>query len=135
MEYALAGVRADVRDQAPSSIDPGTDLPRQTEELPGHFRVVLSQVGHGFDVILGDDQHVSRSLRVQVGKGQRSVVLRNDLSGDVPCRYRAEDAVVQPVVTPRSARRLEKSSSPWWSSNESSRRSLRRIVRTLPLKS
>src|SRR5699024_1828626 len=93
MEHGLSGVRAGVEDQSEVAITVrgghlGSDL-----RGVGEQRGVLRELGHVPAMCPGHDEHMHRSLRVQVLEGDHVVVLVDALGGDVPGDDLAEDAV------------------------------------------
>jgi hypothetical protein len=77
VEYRLAGVGSDVRNEAPSAIDPlgVREVRGRTNDVCEHLSVVVRDRRQVLDVVLRDQEDVSGRLRIRVAERDDGVGL------------------------------------------------------------
>ena len=96
VENALAGALAAVEHEAVAVGDGyvGCDRAGGGEYRAQVVVMQRAEVVGGRDVILGDDQHVMRRLRIDIPESEDQVILEDDIGRDLAPDYLAKKAIV-----------------------------------------
>src|SRR5919106_1739007 len=102
VEYRLARVGSDVRNEAPSAlVDPlgAREVSGRVDDVREHLSVVVRDRRQVLDVVLRDQEDVCGRLRIRVAERDDGVGLVNDLRRDLVIGDLAEDALRVSVWT------------------------------------